>query len=214
MSTLNTQLEQIATEFRAQAPVSFLAAVEGSIQQQLAQGSVYGLTVGAKAPDFKLFNAVGATVNLYEQLDQGPVVLTFYRGTWCPYCNRQLRAYQEILPDLQALGAQLIAVSPQLPDSSLSMVEKNELSFQVLSDTRGLVAAKYNLLFDVPQDLREQFVSLGIDLGDYNGPDSWVLPVPATFMIDETAIIRHAYVNPNFLQRMEPDEILSALRAL
>jgi peroxiredoxin len=118
------------------------------------------------------------------------------------------------LPEIQAMGAQLIAISPQKPDHSLSLQEKEALEFQVLSDPNGLVTAKYNLLFDVPQGAREVMEGIGLDLAEYNNTSKWILPVPATFMIDESAIIRSAYVNPNFMQRQSPEEILRELRKL
>ncbi|MGG1674268.1 peroxiredoxin-like family protein [Neobacillus sp. NRS-1170] len=169
---------------------------------------------GEKAVDFKLTNALGRDVVLFEELAKGPVVLVFYRGGWCPFCNMQLKAYQQILPEIQAMGAQLIAISPQKPDHSLSLQEKEGLEFQVLSDPNGLVTAKYNLLFDVPPGVREITEGIGLDLAEYNNTSKWILPVPATFMIDESAIIRSAYVNPNFMQRQSPEEILRELRKL
>ncbi|CAM3880234.1 hypothetical protein GCM10009865_27930 [Aeromicrobium ponti] len=126
----------------------------------------------------------------YEELEKGPVVLTFYRGSWCPFCNRQLKAYQEILPDIQELVAQLLAISPQTPDNTLSMQEKNEFDFQVLSDPRGIVSAKYNVLFDVPDYLKDAYEKIDLDLESFNGKVNWILPVLATFMIDETGEIR------------------------
>ncbi|MOA14329.1 AhpC/TSA family protein [compost metagenome] len=125
-----------------------------------------------------------------------------------------MRAYQEVLPDIQALGGQLIAVSPQLPDSTLSFKEKAELTFQVLSDPKGLVSGAYRLLYDVPESLKQLFLEMNIDLKEYNGTEHWILPVPATFMIDEHAVIRSAFVTPDFMKRMEPEDILRELRSV
>nr|WP_264370906.1 redoxin domain-containing protein [Paenibacillus sabinae] len=147
-------------------------------------------------------------MSLYEELTQGPVVLTFYRGGWCPFCSMQLRAYQGIMPDIQAIGAQLIAVSPQSPDNTLSQQEKESLTYQVLSDTEGLAAAQYNILYDVPSYIQEVMQNrFGLNLAEYNASDRWVLPVPATFMIDERAVIRSSYVNPDYMKRLEPQGI-------
>ncbi|CAG7659037.1 NH(3)-dependent NAD(+) synthetase [Paenibacillus allorhizosphaerae] len=111
------------------------------------------------------------------------------------------------------LGRALL-ISPQKPDHSLSLQEKEGLEFQVLSDPNGLVTAKYNLLFDVPPGVRELMEGIGLDLAEYNNTSKWVLPVPATFMIDESAIIRSSYVNPNFMERQSPEEILRELKKL
>ncbi|OMF30104.1 alkyl hydroperoxide reductase [Paenibacillus sp. FSL H8-0548] len=208
--TLNAALQQIA----ATTPIEAHNLLQAFIKEQQNLGLANGLPVGGKAKDFELKDTFGRGISLYEELSKGPVVLTFYRGGWCPYCNRQLRAYQEVLPDIQALGSQLIAVSPQLPDSTLSFKEKAELTFQVLSDPKGLVSAGYRLLYDVPESLKQLFMEMNIDLKEYNGTEHWILPVPATFMIDEHAVIRSAFVTPDFMKRMEPDEIIRELRSL
>ncbi|MFB9278796.1 peroxiredoxin-like family protein [Cohnella cellulosilytica] len=211
---LNEQLSAIKQQFIAATPAEAHLALSRFIQEQQNSGLYNGLEAGSKTKDFVLKNALGHSVSLYETLYKGPVVLTFYRGGWCPYCNTQLRAYQSILPQIREMGGQLIAVSPQSPDNTLSQVEKEQLTFEVLSDTNGLVAARYNLLCDVPEYVRNVLEGFGLDLAEYNQTDKWILPVPATFMIDENAIIRSAYVNADFMQRMEPDDILHELGKL
>jgi peroxiredoxin len=127
----------------------------------------------------------------------------------------QLRAYQAILPKIEALGGQLIAVSLQSPDNTLSQQEKEGLRFQVLSDTNGLVAAFYNVLYDVPPYMQEIMTTkFGLNLAEYNVTDRWILPIPSTFMIDESGVVRSAYVNPDFMRRLETHEILDQLRKL
>jgi peroxiredoxin len=211
---LTKQLEAATQQFKANAPIEAQIKIGQMIEELQKSGIASGKQLGEKAVDFKLTNALGRDVILFEELVKGPVVLVFYRGGWCPFCNMQLKAYQQILPEIQAMGAQLIAISPQKPDHSLSLQEKEGLEFQVLSDPNGLVTAKYNLLFDVPQGVREVTESIGLNLAEYNNTSKWILPVPATFMIDESAIIRSAYVNPNFMQRQSPEEILRELKKL
>ena len=211
---LNEQLASIKEQLIATTPAEAHMALFRFIQEQQQSGLYNGLQVGTKAKDFVLNDALGNPVSLYERLYNGPVILTFYRGGWCPYCNMQLRAYQSILPQIHEIGGQLIAISPQSPDNTLSQVEKEQLTFEVLSDTNGLVAARYNLLCDVPDYLRKTLEGFGLNLADYNQTPNWILPVPATFMIDESAIIRSAYVNADFMQRMEPSDILYELRKL
>ncbi|MGG1552237.1 peroxiredoxin-like family protein [Paenibacillus ferrarius] len=209
--TLKEQLATMKEQFVASTPMEAHLTLSRLIEEQQASGLSNGVPVGSKAKDFALKDAVGNQVSLYEELSKGPVVLTFYRGGWCPFCNMQLRAYEKIMPQIRELGAQLLAISPQSPDNTLSQQEKEQLSFRVLSDTQGIVAAKYNLLYDVPEDLRQVLAGFGLNLAEYNQTERWILPVPATFMIDESAVIRSSYVNPDFMKRMEPDDILAEL---
>ncbi|MNQ81522.1 putative peroxiredoxin bcp [compost metagenome] len=212
---LSEQLQAAKEQLVATAPAEIYMALFRTIQEQQETGRAFGLPVGSKAKDFLLTNATGESITLYEELNKGPVVLTFYRGGWCPYCNLQLKAYQGILPQIEALGGKLLAVSPQSPDNTLSHKEKAELDFEVLSDINGLVAAKYNLLYDVPDYLKEVSLNaFGLNLAEYNGTDRWILPVPATFMIDESATIRSAFVKPDFMVRLEPELLLNELKKL
>jgi peroxiredoxin len=171
------------------------------------------LGVGATAPDFSLPDAHGAQVQLRGLLARGPVVLAFYRGAWCPYCNLQLRTYQKALPQIAARGATLVAVSPQLPDGSLTMAEKNELTFPVLSDVGNVVARQYGLVFAIDDETREKYLAMQIDLERSNGDNRWELPMPGTFVIDQSGVIRLAFVTPDYTQRLEPAEIVAALGA-
>jgi len=213
--SLKLELEEAKRQLAAHTPAEAYAELFRSIREQQQSGTVFGLREGDKAKDFTLNNALGTPVNLYDELAKGPVVLTFYRGGWCPFCNLQLRAYQHILPKIEELGGQLIAVSPQSPDNTLSQQEKEELSFHVLSDTNGLVAAKYNILYEVPSYIQDIFKNhFKLNLAEYNATNRWILPIPSTFMIDETGTVRSAYVNPDFMQRMEPEDILDQLRKL
>ncbi|MEO0558432.1 MAG: peroxiredoxin-like family protein [Bacteroidota bacterium] len=171
-------------------------------------------TMGDEAPNFTLPNATGGEMELAAALAEGPVVLTFYRGSWCPYCNTELRDLQAVLPEIEAAGASLIAISPQQPDSSLSMQEKNDLSFPVLSDAGNEVSRAYGLVFSVGEDVKERYAASGIDLAAINGDDAWELPVPATYVIDTNSVIRFAFVEADYTQRAAPRQILDALRSL
>lgn len=159
-------------------------------------------------------NATGQIVSLAEVLTRGPVVLSFYRGGWCPYCNLELQALQRHLPEIREMGASLLAVSPQTPDNSLSTAEKHQLQFDVLSDQGDQVARTYGLVFTVPPELHSIYRQWGIDIPAWNGDESWELPLPATYVIDRGGIIRSAFVNLDYTQRMEPADILRELRAL
>ncbi|SDN51102.1 Peroxiredoxin [Paenibacillus sp. yr247] len=213
--SVKEQLDQTKEGFIANAPAEAQSAIFQHIKEQLQSGIVFGLKEGDKAPNFTLANSLGERVNLYDELAKGPVVLTFYRGSWCPFCNVQLRAYQQLLPEIEKFGGQLIAVTPQSPDNSLSQKEKEELTFQVLSDSNGRVADSYQILFELPDYLQKVFTnSFGLDLTVFNASDRWVLPVPATFIIDKEGIVRRAHVNPDFMKRMESQEIIDQLKKL
>ncbi|WP_405409080.1 peroxiredoxin-like family protein [Streptomyces decoyicus] len=169
---------------------------------------------GDAAPRFSLPTATGATVTLDSLLSAGPVVLTFYRGAWCPYCNLALRALQQQHADITARGAQLAAISPQIPDESLTLTEKHALAFDVLSDLGSDTAKQYGLSFDLPDDLAAVYDSFGFDLQRVNGGHPRTLPIPATYVIDRDGTIRWAFVDTDYTARAEPSDILAALDAL
>jgi peroxiredoxin len=168
--------------------------------------------VGDEAPDFALPDQRGEEVYLSALLRRGPVVLIFYRGAWCPYCNLQLRTFQAHLDQILALGAQLVAVSPQTPDRSLSMADRNDLGFLVLSDIGANVIDRYGLKYEVDAQTRALFEAVGNDLGAYNGPGSWVLPAAATFVVGVDGAVLYANVRGNWTERAEPAEVLAVLR--
>ena len=172
------------------------------------------ISLGDKAPNFSLPNATGATVTLSDLLANGPVVLSFYRGKWCPYCNLELRALQQALPEITAAGATLVAVSPQTPDNSLSTVEKNELTFEVLSDVDNVVAREYSLVFQLPEALRPIYASFGIDLPAHNGNETFELPIAATYVIATDGTVSHAFVDADYTLRLDPVDIVAALQKL
>ncbi|WP_261560710.1 peroxiredoxin-like family protein [Frankia tisae] len=170
--------------------------------------------VGTAAPDFALPDIHGASRALTELLAAGPVVLVFYRGAWCPYCNLQLRAFQAALGEIEAAGATLVAVSPQTPDNSLSFAEKEGLGFTVLSDLQNTVARAYGLVFRQADAATTVQKALGIDLAEVNGDDSHELPAAATFVVDTDAVIRFRSISADYRWRVGPEEALTALPAL
>jgi len=171
-----------------------------------------GPKVGDKAPSFSLPNARGETVDIAAKLKDGPVVVSFYRGGWCPYCNLELRALQQKLPEIEDLGASLVAVSPETPDHSLSTAEKNELKFEVLSDVGNSVARGFNLVFEVAEELRPIYDKFGIDIPGHNGDDTFEIPMPATYVIDTDGTVLHAFVDADYTKRMEPDDVVDVLK--
>ncbi|MEN8174843.1 MAG: peroxiredoxin-like family protein [Pseudomonadota bacterium] len=174
-----------------------------------------GLAVGTRAPDFTLPNAFGKPVNLYAQLEKGPVVLSFYRGAWCPFCNLQLKGLRDSLAHFESHNARLIAITPQTPDKSLEQVKKEGYPFEILSDLDSEVMKAYGLYFEVPEDLSDVYRrNFALDLATYNGPGRYVLPVPGTYVIDTRGTIRAAFAETDYTRRMEPAAIVAALETL
>lgn len=166
---------------------------------------------GESAPDFKLKNAKGEEVSLSSYLKKGPVVLTWYRGGWCPYCNITLNRLQKKLPDFKSAGANLIAITPEIPDSSLSTSEKHGLEFEVLSDPGNKVAKEYGIVFKLTDPVADSYQK-GFDLHSYNGDESNELPLPATYIIDTDGKIIYSFLDADYRNRAEPEDILGALK--
>ena len=170
---------------------------------------VKGLQVGDKAPEFILPNALGHSILLSECLKSGPVILKFYRGEWCPICNLDLREIQQYVDRFKTFNAKVLAISPQEPDDALTITQKNELGFEVLSDSNQKVIQEYSLQFDPGEDYHQRR-----DLSVLNGDGSITLPVPATFIIDTDFTLIGAHVEANYTERMAPKEILKILESI
>ncbi len=213
--TLTEKLDAFRANFIGELPEDVRKLIEEK-GEELARSGITerSLGVGDEAPDFELPDAKGKSVRFSELLKEGPVVLNFYRGGWCPYCNLELRAFQQVLPEIEKAGATLVAVSPETSDNSLSTTEKNELQFQVLSDGGNAVARKFGLVFTLADALRPIYEQFGIDIPKYNGDDSYEIPVPATYVIDQNRIIRFSFVNTDYTQRAEPAEVVAALQQI
>ncbi len=214
-ASLAEQLREQNEAGRAMIPAETLAVMDGSTADLAASGIAgSSLGVGAKAPDFDLPDATGTKVSLSTLLAKGPVVLAFYRGGWCPYCSTELRALQAKLPEIEAAGATLVAVSPQTPDASLSTAEKLDLAFPVLSDGGNQVAESFGLVFTLPEALRDVYAGFGLDLPAANGDDTFTLPIPATYVIGVDGTIAWRFADADYTKRAEPDDVLAALAAL
>ncbi len=174
-----------------------------------------GLKVGTKAPDFTLGNAFGKPVRLSDKLQSGPVVLIFYRGAWCPYCNIQLHALRESVPEFRKHKASLIAITPQTPDKSLEQVKKDKFPFEILSDLNDKVARSYNLYFDVPPELHALYKEkFKLDIEAYNGKGRVGLPIPGSYVINQDGVIVAAFAEHDYKVRMEPADIVKALASI
>ena len=214
--TLQQQLESRKAEFATKAPQEVQTAYAAGIQAVSDSGILSAAKkAGDKAPDFTLQDAKGQSVALHELLKNGPVVLTWYRGGWCPYCNLSLRAMQKVLPELQEGGAQLVALTPELPDKTLSTAEKNELQFQVLTDLNHQVAQSYGIVFKLTPEVRDQYKK-NFDLLAYNGSGAGddTLPLAATYIIGQDGIIRYAFLDADYRARAEPAELVVFVKQL
>jgi peroxiredoxin len=211
--TLLEQTQKLTEEFMADLPDEARNTVEQAFAQIMAAGfGADALREGDQAAEFCLPNVRGGETRLSELLAQGPLVLSFYRGGWCPFCNLEFKALHDVLPQIRGLGAKLVGISPELPDNSLSSVEKHQIQFEVLSDVGNKVARQYGVVMDVPDIMRPLYLQWGLDVPAVNGDDSWELPIPATYVINTDGRIVSAYINPNYTERMEPADIIAALQ--
>ena len=212
--SLQEQLKAKYEEIKKNAPnevVIFDADTESFISSGDAP---QGLQVGDQLASFELPNQLGQTISLDELQGDSNIVISFYRGGWCPYCNIELCVLQQALPEFKSHGARLIAISPQLPDESMSTAEKNELSFPVLSDAGNKVAKEFGLVFTLSEQLRPLYESFNIDLPATNGDKSFELPIPATFIIDSDGVVKGAFVNADYKQRMNLSDIINVLKEI
>jgi peroxiredoxin len=216
ITTPSTSLTAATTEMRAgllgQLGEEIMSVYDRDAEALGAGDAFAGAPgVGDRAPAFRLPDARGGEVVLGDLLADGPVVLVFYRGAWCPYCNLQLAAFQSALADISAAGAALVAVSPQTPDQSLTVAERHALEFPVLSDAGNAVARDYGLVFTQSEAPTATSRQLGIDLADFNGDDSNTLPAASTFVIGADGVIRFASVSGDYRWRVGPEEVLAVL---
>src|SRR5437763_1178532 len=215
----NTPLQQQIDEFIAEGaswlPAGLLQDLLSPIGQLINSGAAgKAFKEGAQAPDFTLPDARGNVVTLSQLLTQGPAVMTFYRGQWCPYCHLQLRAYQEALPHMQARGATLVAISPQTQDHSRALAEKLKLTFALLSDIGNQVARQFGLVFTIDEAVRGAHKQVCANLPALNGDNSWELPMAGTFLVDQSGTVRLAFVHPDFTRRLDPSVVIARLKEL
>ena len=217
---LQDRLDAFKADFEAGKPPyrvapSVIATMHRATAELIASGQAErARKAGEPAPAFALNDQDGRTVSSDELLATGPLVLTFYRGIWCPYCNMDLQAIQAALPEVIARGASVAAISPQTQPNSRKSARQSKLTFPILSDAGGRVAASFGLRFKLPEYLIALYQSLKNDLPAFNADPSWTLPMPARYVIRPDGIIAYAEVNPDYTQRPDPFELLPVLDAL
>jgi peroxiredoxin len=213
---LNDQLDDIKNQVRANVPTEVFDTFdeEQRLLDTTADRSGF-VKAGDKVKPFTLPNAKGVPTGLDQLLADGPVVIVFYRGGWCPYCNLILRTYeQELLPELKKHGVGLVAISPQTPDGSLSTAEVEKLTFTVLSDAGNAVARSLGITHTLSENVRETLLTFDNDLGKVNGTGEWELPHPTVLVVDRDGTVVFADVRPDYTTRTDPAAVLAAVRSL
>ena len=216
--TLQAKLDAFKADFEAgKPPYNVPHSVIETMHRATAELTATGLAerakkVGDKAPAFLLKDPEGNIVSSKELLAKGPLIVTFYRGVWCPYCNMELQALQAELPEFQKLGASLVAISPQTAPNSRKAAKQNNLSFPILSDTKGEVGTAFGLKFKLPDYLVELYKGLKNDLPTINDDPGWTLPMPARYVIGPDSTILYSEVNPDYTIRPEPSDMFATLR--
>ncbi len=208
--TLNDQLKLMREASKA-SPEQKKVMEEAAEKLRKSHLAEKALKVGNTMPDFSLPNASGKKIQLSSLLKKGPVVIAFYRGSWCPYCNVQLNSYQQILPEFKKRGATLVAITPEKRDLSVETTKDKQLEFDILTDKDNQLARKLGLVFGVPAELKALYQQFGIDLAKSQGNPDWKLPVPATYIVQNDRKITYAFVDTDYTQRAEPADLLKSL---
>ncbi|HEY0207430.1 MAG TPA: peroxiredoxin-like family protein [Acetobacteraceae bacterium] len=211
--SLQEKLDAFRDAFQKRQPPEVVETMRRATADLIASGQAgRALKAGDAAPTFSLPDEEGRPVSLRELLAKGTLVLTFYRGTWCPYCNTDLQALQAELPAIEAAGGTMAAISPQTAANSRRARRDSHLTFPILTDKGNEVAAAFGLRFRMPDDLIAIYKGFGNDLATVNAEPSWTLPMPARYVIGTDGRILHAEVNPDYTRRPEPSTLLPVLR--
>ncbi len=216
--SLQAKLDAFKADFEAgKPPYSVPRSVIETMRRATAELIESGAAQRAKkasdvAPSFSLKDPEGNVVNSADLLKRGPLVLSFYRGVWCPYCNMELQALEAAKPEFDKDGASIVAISPQTAPNSRKSVRQNKLSFPILSDVKGKVGAAFGLRFNLPDYLVELYKQLKNDLPTFNDDPSWTLPMPARYVIGQDGVILYSEVNPDYTRRPEPEDMIPVLQ--
>jgi peroxiredoxin len=215
--SLQAKLDAFKADFEAGKPPynvahSVIETMHRATAELIASGAAQrARKAGDVAPAFLLRDPEGNIVSSDELLKEGPLVVSFYRGVWCPYCNMELQALEAAKPAFDKYGASLLAISPQTAPNSRKSVRQNKLSFPILSDAKGKVGAAFGLRFELPDYLVELYKSLKNDLPTFNDDPSWTLPMPGRYVIAQDSTILYSEVNPDYTYRPEPEDMIPVL---
>jgi peroxiredoxin len=216
--SLQARLDAFKADFEAgkppyNAPSSVIETMHRATAELIESGTVRrAKKAGDVTPSFSLKEAEGNLVKSADLLKRGPLVLSFYRGVWCPYCNMELQALEAAKPEFDKYGPSLVAISPQAAPNSRKSVRQNKLSFPILSDAKGKVGAAFGLRFELPDYLVELYKQFKNDLPTFNDDPSWTLPMPARYVIGRDGVILYSEVNPDYTRRPEPEDMIPVLQ--
>ena len=213
--SLQDQLDAFKARFKTQAPAGAFDAVARSTQELIDSGQAdRAIAAGDAAPDFTLTDQDGETVSLKSLLANGPVVVSFYRGVWCPYCNIELKALEAALGEIKARGASLVAISMQGASDSRKSQRDNKLSFPILTDQNGELAEKFGIRWSLQDYVIPIHAGFGVELPRIHGDGQWNLPMPARYVIDTDGSVAYAEVNPDYTHRPDPSDLFPVLDKL
>jgi peroxiredoxin len=216
--SLQAKLDAFKVDFEAgkppySVPHSVIETMHRATAELIASGAASrAKKAGDIAPSFSLKDPEGNVVSSNELLKKGPLVVSFYRGVWCPYCNMELQALKAVKSQFDKYGASLVAISPQTAPNSRKSVRQNKLSFPILSDVRGKVGAAFGLRFELPDYLVELYKGLKNDLPAFHDDPNWTLPIPARYVIGQDGTILYSEVNPDYTHRPEPEDMIPVLQ--
>jgi peroxiredoxin len=211
--TLEEELQEIRDAARADEKLQ--AAYEDLVGRlDRAETAQRALKIGDHMPSFVLPNAEGRLIVSDELLARGPLVVSFFRGNWCPYCRKALKALEGALPRIESARGQLVALTPETGRHLTDTKKGQRLSYEILSDLDGAVGLQFGVLFRAPAAYRAVLAGFGIDLAERHGNEAWFIPMPASFVIDRSGIVRYAFVDVDFTHRAEPREIIAVLQSL
>ena len=205
--------QQSGTSTPSKAPAQD-AAKQNAPKDDASKSAGIGLKVGESMPSATMLNADGKDVKLADVAGKAPMVVVFYRGGWCPYCNKHLSQWAKHSEEVKSLGASLVAITPEKPDAAKETSEKDKLDFAVLTDAKLEAAKGFKLLFAMSEDTQKKYKGYGVDLSTRNSSKTWELPHPGTFVIDAGGVVRYASVDTDYTKRPDPEEALKVLREL
>lgn len=212
MKTLKEQLQAKNEEMKKIAPPEAIVLMQKAIDDLSSTPIIDGATkTGDKLPEITLPNINGEHVSINQMLKNNKVVIAWYRGGWCPYCNLELQALEEVYNSFEAKGVKLVAISPDTPEKASETKDKHQLSFEVLIDKDNHIAKELGLVYQIPEDLNNLYLEFGIDLKDSQGNDALEIPIPATYIVEQDNTISYAFLNEDYTKRAEPSDIIEKL---
>lgn len=215
MPELQAKLDAFKKDFEAKVPEQALQTMRRATEELRNSGILDNtIRVGEKLPDFSLQNQDGTLITSEQLLGKGPLVISFFRGSWCPYCNLELNALGEAYSEIKDLGADMVVVSPQIKDFAKKARDENQLEMDVLIDQGNRYAEKLGTAFTLPPYLKELYENFGVDMSKHNGDNSWRLPMPLRAVIDVNGIVRYLDINPDYTQRPDINITIDTLRNL